>query len=1161
MATVFEAHHAVDSHPVALKILRPDIVADPSFTAAFGDEVRAAAKLDHARVTTVYDHGIISAEDAGSATAFAGAPWLAMELVDGGTISGLAGKLRWSALKSVLLDVLDALAHAHARGLIHRDIKPGNVLMDSASGRIKLTDFGLAASADFTGDPNGIGKVLFDAEHITGTPSFMAPEQIRNTWRDYGPWTDLYAVGAMAWAMATGHPPYGGKMGEVFNQHLTGVLPVFDSPLPMPVVFVEWIEAMMGVDPDHRFRRAADAAWALSQVHMDTNVDQAEAILKARSGTASSSNPISILDLDTLVLNPEETAILQAGEETLVLPETRTQALQDSSEEKGPPPMVKLMPPFPATWAQRKRTRIHLHGAGLALFGIRATGVVGRESERDQLWESIKTVVTTKRTHLVLLEGATGTGKTTLAQWFCQRVDEVGGGTWKMSTHTEEGGIRDGVGPMLLKLLGAAGLDRAGAVEFVTKKLSLLGNLGREDAIGLLEIANPRTDDEDSVGLSAVFTEKAEKFALIAKYLRARAAERPFILWLDELHHGPESQALVSHLLEMETQAPLLVLATVSMEAATAGSETEAKLNGLLKSPYAQKLTLTPLDWAGQVSLMGELLGLEPALATDVASKCGGNPQFAVQLVGDWVERGLLIPASDGFELKPGCDVSIPGNLLEVWNGRLRDLVVQHPEEALFAIEIGAVLGNNVDRGEWTDALNTAGIHMPENMLSELLRLRLIIREDALSSWSFVHALFREAVLKHAEDGGRLKRWSSICADVIPDKHMQVARHARLLVGAGRSEEALRPLQEAVFAEVSVGELGRAKAISELREQILEPMTIDPDGPLALGSRLSALYQVKRGHDTQHTLDEAQVLIAWAERLEDWQNVAQLHMQTANEHISVGNTTQGEIHLNQSLMIAKKHGLKARSQILRSICFFMIRTGDLLQAFNYAREATLEAEQRGEPYGIAKGLAMMARVKWQAGEIDLAEFYLNEAAFRHTRIGYRRGLAEVWNTRGELARARGDLSAAEHAYREAVERYESCGSVSAVFAKLNLGSTYVSAGKFAEAEIVLDEVDDFLQKTPRPLISELIKLLRTICKIHFQDWAAVESGLVQVKRKIEDMGLVDVDFATTARTAAVACEHGGRRDLAAEAWALARDQFEALGRSDEATEAAARSAQ
>ena len=71
-------------------------------------------------------------------------------------------------------------------------------------------------------------------------------------------------------------------------------------------------------------------------------------------------------------------------------------------------------------------------------------------------------MVTTKRTHLVLLEGATGTGKTTLAQWFCQRVDEVGGGTWKMSTHTEEGGFETAL-DRCLKLLGAAGLDRAGA--------------------------------------------------------------------------------------------------------------------------------------------------------------------------------------------------------------------------------------------------------------------------------------------------------------------------------------------------------------------------------------------------------------------------------------------------------------------------------------------------------------------------------------------------------------------------------------------------------------------------------------------------------------------------------------------------------------------------
>ena len=104
-------------------------------------------------------------------------------------------------------------------------------------------------------------------------------------------------------------------------------------------------------------------------------------------------------------------------------------------------------------------------------------------------------------------------------------------------------------------------------------------------------------------------------------------------------------------------------------------------------------------------------------------------------------------------------------------------------------------------------------------------------------------------------------------------------------------------------------------------------------------------------------------------------------------------------------------------------------------------------------------------------------------------------------------------------------------------------------------------MDAFLTKVPRPVIAELVGLLRAICRIHFLDWEAVAKGLVEVKQKIEELGLVDVDFATTARTTAVACESGGRPDLATVAWALARDQFEALGRGDEAAEAAERLAQ
>ena len=111
-------------------------------------------------------------------------------------------------------------------------------------------------------------------------------------------------------------------------------------------------------------------------------------------------------------------------------------------------------------------------------------------------------------------------------------------------------------------------------------------------------------------------------------------------------------------------------------------------------------------------------------------------------------------------------------------------------------------------------------------------------------------------------------------------------------------------------------------------------------------------------------------------------------MRTANEYISLGHAREGETHLNQSLLIAKKHRLPSQSQILRSMCFFKIRTGDLGQAFEAAREATLQAERCGDTHGIAKGLAMMARVK---GESSTSRTYPNEAEFRHMRIGYRRG--------------------------------------------------------------------------------------------------------------------------------------------------------------------------
>jgi len=201
---------------------------------------------------------------------------------------------------------------------------------------------------------------------------------------------------------------------------------------------------------------------------------------------------------------------------------------------------------------------------------------------------------------------------------------------------------------------------------------------------------------------------------------------------------------------------------------------------------------------------------------------------------------------------------------------------------------------------------------------------------------------------------------------------------------------------------------------------------------------------------------------------------------------------------------------------------------------------------------------MLSRVNWQTGHIDQAHFYLNEAAIRFERSGCRRGLAEVWNTRGELARAIGDLETAESAYMEAKERYESCGSDSAAYSKLNLGSTWVNAGKFRQAKNILDSLEAELLVANRPHVLLVTRLTRTICLIDAGEWKRVEQDLLDFGPELTRIGLVDTDVATNSRLAAMACEVANKPALAQLAWRITHNQLKALGKTEEANKVEAR---
>jgi serine/threonine-protein kinase len=188
MAVVWRAHDEVLERPVAVKVLAPRLATDPNFRWRLRAEAQAAGKLCHPHITNVYDYG---EQD--------GAPYVVMELIDGRPMSEALdqdGPLPWPEAVKACGDVASALAAAHASGVVHRDVKPSNVML-TASGA-KVVDFGISAligASDVT--PEG---------GLLGTPAYLAPERMEGG--QVSPATDVYALGLLLYRALTGHLPW-----------------------------------------------------------------------------------------------------------------------------------------------------------------------------------------------------------------------------------------------------------------------------------------------------------------------------------------------------------------------------------------------------------------------------------------------------------------------------------------------------------------------------------------------------------------------------------------------------------------------------------------------------------------------------------------------------------------------------------------------------------------------------------------------------------------------------------------------------------------------------------------------------------------------------------------------------------------------------------------
>src|SRR4051794_13018166 len=252
MATVHLARQLDLDRLVALK--RLDGLAEQADVRVrrFVREARLAASLSHPNIVTVHDTFEVD-----------GVPYIAMELVPGGTLRPLLGGLSLGQIAGVLDGVLAGLEHAERHQIVHRDLKPEN-LMVTAEGGIKITDFGIAKATSVAAGDDG---PLTTAGVAIGTPAYMAPEQALA--EDAGPQTDLYALGVVAFEMLTGRVPFEDPESpvRVLMRHVSEPPPLVSDLRPkVDPELSEWVAALLAKEPSDRPASAAAARERLEDI-------------------------------------------------------------------------------------------------------------------------------------------------------------------------------------------------------------------------------------------------------------------------------------------------------------------------------------------------------------------------------------------------------------------------------------------------------------------------------------------------------------------------------------------------------------------------------------------------------------------------------------------------------------------------------------------------------------------------------------------------------------------------------------------------------------------------------------------------------------------------------------------------------------------------------
>ncbi len=955
---------------VALKrVIVPETDHAEEYILWFYKEARALAALDHP--------GIVGARDFGRLKD--GSPFLTMDMAPGLSLHDLAhAGLKWPTIWHIVDQVLSALAHAHARGIIHGDLKPSNVLVEEVPGQpplVHMLDFGLAWLKSDTHDErlDGEKSPEYKPHAGAGTPGYMAPEQIQHEQHHVCGATDIYSLGCILYRLVGRGPPFGGTPKELLRQHAFNDLPPLVAAIEVPQGVEKIVEQMLEKQPWDRWEFAAEAhrLWATHR--------------------------------------PQET---QAKDYNL--PRIRPAATRPLPKGRG------FLGRNPNLDASKERTT--------GLLSIRQTPLVGRKSVRRSLREICDEVIdgVGPKHRLIILVGPAGAGKSRIAEWLCQSVHEEGTMIPLQARYRPVRGPLDGVVGAVTRYYNFETADRNTIEHSLLRRWGVQDNdkNGRTWVAGAAEWFRPRAPGEDApIGPSKVrFTldTVATRRTISRHVVRRVGTDRKLLFWLDDLHNASASTFEgFKRMHEEDADQPYVIVATVRAEEVHLGTPAAERLRQLREQMGGVAIDITPLEPDTTRELLRKSIQLEDDAIEEATRRSRGNPLFALQQLHAWALKGNMELRGGSYHVSPEVLAVRPKTTAELWRSRL-DAVPEAHRRAAYAV---AAISSDLRREVLATLLRELGMPADE-CIRDLQRAEILIPRGP-DRYSWPHALLQEflsAELAQRSDRTRIYQAAAeaLSRHPLAATRRVVRQRVMNLIAAGTPDNAAYLLFE--FLKKSWN--GQREPLSTLSD--LDLLRGKLSGRARAHQdrwRAEALRLVGRPAEAHEYVQRS---LQSFRDLDDELDLA--HCLRISGHISadLGNARDGKRAAAEALELFKSLGDKlgqAQSELV------LAEIGYLLGNFETARTYVDAGERHfaslNQPLGRGQCLLLSSWVEHSEGAVERSRRLALEARAEFEQVGYRLGTAQANASLAHVEHRMYNLRAAEVGAEEALLAFES----------------------------------------------------------------------------------------------------------------------------------------